>query len=158
MKRLIKNNFAKASKTYAESDFVQKKTAAVLTAQLSKTMPDFKPQKIFDIGSGTGNLSKHLTEQYPGAVLYLNDISEAMLKESGNKLKNKAEFYLISGDIENLQLEETYDLIASNMCLQWLENLKSTIQNMYNHSHLVAISLPLHGTFKNWYQLLKKMA
>ena len=156
MKQLIKNNFGKASKTYAESDFIQKKTATLLAAQLSRAIPNFQPKKIFDIGSGTGNLTKQLIKHYPDAIFYLNDISEAMLEESANKLKDKAKFHFIYGDIENLQIKETYDLITSNMCLQWIENLKATIQNMYNHSHLIAISLPLHGTFNSWHQLLKK--
>ena len=119
-KSLVKKRFSKSLKTYDDNAIVQK--------QMAEKLVDFLPKKEFDsileIGCATGLLTKQLKNKLSFSSFSANDIvaeAEGYIKE----IIPQAEFLL--GDIETINLDKKYDLIISNACLQWCNDIEKTI-------------------------------
>ena len=86
---------------------------------------------LLDIGCGTGNYTQLLRNKFPDAVIKAVDICDKMIEVAQNKLKNsKIEF--IVDDAETMILTENFDLITSNACFQWFDELDNTIAKYKN--------------------------
>ena len=135
MQKEIERNFDKVAKngSYDDSASIQKDSAKLLVEifqSFVESLNDLKIEKILDIGAGTGFATEHLLQKYSNAFYHLNDISEEMLKISSSQFKQK-NFSLIHGDIEKIQLKDSYDLIISNFAFQWLENLERLLKDIF---------------------------
>jgi len=74
-----------------------------------------KDIKIIDLGTGSGCIAISLKSKLNQATVDAIDISEDALKvASKNALENKVEVHFIKGDILNLKLSGTYDVMVSN--------------------------------------------
>ncbi len=153
MKSMVQRNFGKASTTYHLYDEVQKKSAFRLAHIISHACPMLHPQIILDVGCGTGNLTHALHRIFPHASYHINDISDAMLTEVFTHHKMDCEW--IPGDIEHINLSTVYDIIASNMCLQWVDDMRSVVKKLAQHTKILAFSCLLEGTFRGWYDVLE---
>ncbi|MDH5796553.1 MAG: methyltransferase [Anaplasmataceae bacterium] len=156
MKNTIKKNFNRATSTYNEVDDIQKKSSSILIENFNSFSENFIPNKILDIGCGTGNLTDILLKYFINSTYYLNDISESMLNFTKNKYKKYHNFYYELDDIESIKLSNDYDLIASNLCLQWVCDLEKCIKKLFNQSKFLAISILLEETFSSWSKVLEK--
>ena len=81
-KKIIKNNFDNASTSYDSVASIQKKCAQKLIEKL----PNFIPNSILDLGTGTGYTTELLLKKFPESQYTLNDISDVMLKVAEKKL------------------------------------------------------------------------
>ncbi|MBB5439201.1 trans-aconitate 2-methyltransferase [Pedobacter sp. AK017] len=81
---------------------------------------------VIDLGCGTGELTRQLTDHLPTAQVLGIDASSEMLKEAKTFKTNQLNFEQRS--IEQ-QIKEglKYDLVFSNAALQWLENHETLI-------------------------------
>ena len=61
-KSTVKSSFSKRADTYDKFASFQKEIANLLLSEIYKR--DFSPKNILDIGSGTGNISINLAENY----------------------------------------------------------------------------------------------
>ncbi len=156
MKNIIRQNFDRASITYSQYDDVQKKAAFDLVSKMMSVCPNLNPDKILDIGCGTGNLIRELYKIFPQSAYHINDISASMLERTVKKFENKIDFKTIHGDVERLNLRNNYDVIVSNMCLQWSDDLNLVIENLLKHTKILVFSCLLKDSFKEWYDLLEK--
>ena len=136
-KSLVKKRFSKSLKTYDDNAIVQK--------QMAEKLVDFLPKKEFDsileIGCATGLLTKQIKSKLSFYSFSANDIvseSESYIKE----IIPQSEFIL--GDIETINLDKKYDLIISNACLQWCNDIEKTIlklKNSLNEGGILAVSV-----------------
>ena len=136
-KSLVKKRFSKSLNTYDDNAIVQK--------QMAEKLVDFLPKKefnsILEIGCATGLLTKQIKEKLSYKTFCANDI----VTESENYVKKiipQATF--IAGDIETINLDKKYDLIISNACLQWCNNIEETIlklKNSLNVGGVLAVSV-----------------
>lgn len=156
MKKIIKNNFDRASATYNRQDNVQRKAAADLVKALTKTCQNFTPSTILDIGCGTGNLIEELCRIFPKATYHINDISTSMIEQTVKRFRGVIKFNTQPGCIEEINLKHHYDLIISNMCFQWLADLPSVIDDLLNRTNLLVFSCLMQDSFKEWYTLLEE--
>lgn len=124
-KTLIKQRFERSTQTYDENAIIQKITA--------KKLVDLLPQKeyknILEIGCYTGILTKELKKNIKFQKYSADDItekSEKYLKE----IIPESNFY--TGDIEEIEIKDKYDLIISNASLQWCNDIEKTIKKLYN--------------------------
>lgn len=125
-KELIKKRFARSLKTYAEHALVQKATAERLLFELSTISGD-KFERIFEIGCGSGIMTRQIAKIFEYKNFYLNDLVDECAKLS-SKYPN-TEF--IGGDIENIPaLPKNLDLIISNATFQWLDHLPSVLEKL----------------------------
>lgn len=124
-KSLVKKRFEKSLLSYDENAIVQKMMASKLISLLPQT--DFN--SIFEIGCATGILTKEIKNHTEFNIYCANDIVENS-KDFITKIIPESTF--ISGDIEEIKLTEKYDLIISNACLQWCNNIESTLEKLMN--------------------------
>jgi trans-aconitate 2-methyltransferase len=76
------------------------------------------PQLIYDLGCGTGRITRELAKRYPNAQVVGLDISSAMLSRDFSGDPANLRFEL--GDIAGWEPSVTPDLIFSNAALHWL--------------------------------------
>lgn len=75
------------------------------------------PQRIIDLGCGTGNSTEQLHHRWPEAELSGVDNSPDMLKTAR---QNHPDWNWIESAIENWRPNGTYDLVFSNAALHWI--------------------------------------
>ena len=124
-KTLVKRRFSKSFDTYDENALIQKIMAVKLVSLLDKN----EYTSILEVGCATGILTKEIDEKLNFVDFTANDIVE---KSKGYISSVVDDFSFISGDIETVVLPKFYDLIISNACLQWCNNLPQTIDKLYS--------------------------
>lgn len=154
MKNKIRTNFDRASNFYDEIAQVQLECAKILVQNLKNCNIDFYPNKILDLGAGTGYVSELLLPLYPQAYFTLNDISPNMIRLAQKKFSDQVRFEFDVTDMEMYDLKE-FDLIISNLAMQWLDNLYLSIENFFSKSKIFAFSCLLKGSFIEWKDILK---
>ncbi len=120
-KELVKKRFSKSLETYEDNAFVQKEMGAKLLNLLERK--DFN--SIFEIGCATGLLTKQIKENLKFNSLTANDI----VSEAKTYVEDIATNFVCE-DIEKITFDRKYDLIISNACLQWCNDINSTINKL----------------------------
>ena len=121
-KSIIEDKFSKYAYHYDEHCDIQNSVAKCLSDLIE--LPNV--ENILDVGCGTGNYTQILHRKFPNADILGIDISRQMLKIASSKIKtSKVKF--IRADAEKLSLNNKFDLITSNACLQWLEDFKRAL-------------------------------
>ena len=126
-KEVIKRNFSACAPYYDSYSEIQTLSAYKLIQKLDSR--SFR--RILEIGSGTGNYTRLLHEKFPQAYIKAVDISPAMIELIEKKLVG-AEIEFVVLDAETDFLGEGFDLITSNLCLQWFSNLKQALARYQN--------------------------
>ena len=115
--------FENAAFQYDKYSILQRTIADRLDESLEQIK--INPITILDLGSGTGYGSQILHKRFRNSYIYQIDLSENMLKVS--KKKSPAFFskdHFVCADINKPPFKEKYfDLIFSNLTLQWCDNL-----------------------------------
>jgi len=120
-KRLVAQSFSRAAQTYDSVAGLQRSVADTLLAWLPDCLPDFGPQVVLDLGSGTDYASPVLHERFPQALLLSLDLAEGMLRFARSH-RQQARHLHICGDAEALPLaDSSVDLIYSSLAVQWCE-------------------------------------
>lgn len=125
-KTLVKKRFLKSLNTYDENALIQKTMASKLVSLLEGK----EYTSIFEIGCATGILTKEINQRLKFSTLTTNDIVEKSKSYISLITDN---FDFIAGDIETVELSQKYDLIISNACLQWCNNIVQTIDKLYSN-------------------------
>ena len=154
-KAAIINNFSRYAHTYDSYADIQKGAAIELLGLINNN--GFA--KILEIGCGTGNYTRLLRDRFTKAKLQAVDISAKMIEVALDKFKkDKVEFSV--ADAEKVNFDKGYDLITSNACFQWFEDLESALK-MYrcslNAGGCLAFSLFGPETFKELNESLKSL-
>lgn len=153
-KEIIKRNFSKCAKFYDKYSNIQNLGALKLISNIRKN----SFTNILEIGCGTGNYTKLLTQKFPKAEIKAIDISPDMIQVAKTKLVNENVKFIIQ-DAEEITsvrkglifsnplniYREKFDLITSNSTFQWFENLYQTLLK-YNQL-LTPNGLVLFSTF-----------
>ena len=124
-KTLVKKRFAKSLNTYDENALIQKTMAEKLVSLLGR----LEYNSIFEVGCATGILTREIKENLFFESYCANDLVE---KSKGYISKILDNFDFVAGDIETVSLEPRYDLIISNACLQWCNDITQTIDKLYS--------------------------
>jgi trans-aconitate 2-methyltransferase len=117
------------STLYMKFENERTRAARDLLAQI----PEFEPDRIFDLGCGPGNGTELLTTAFPGATIVGLDLSDNMLAVARARVVT-ARF--IKQDIETWQPNDKVDLIFANAALHFVPN---------HHELMVACLLPARG-------------
>jgi malonyl-CoA O-methyltransferase len=161
LKKEISLHFDKASIQYDQVSFAQQTVARYLSSFVQSYWLESQkapPTTILDIGTGTGYMSELLHSQFSSAHFTLNDISASMLNIASQKMQEKKISHhtsLLDMDCFDVKAFEPQDLIVSNLCLQWSDNLPKLLTQLYQIGSVIAFSCLLEGTFAGWSTHLK---
>ncbi|MDP3042109.1 MAG: malonyl-ACP O-methyltransferase BioC [Candidatus Omnitrophota bacterium] len=122
-KSKIANNFSRYAHLYDKYAAVQNQAAFKLATSLKND--NFS--KILELGCGTGNYTLMLRERFTHARIKAVDISEEMISLAQNKLKHKNIEFMVA-DAEKIIPDKDFDLITSNACFQWLNDLAKALR------------------------------
>ena len=150
-KSLVKKRFKKSLKTYHQNAMVQKLTAKKLISFLPYS--DFN--SILEIGCATGILTEEIKKTINFNSFDANDIVEDSKSFIQNILPH---CNFIEGDIEEITLAQKYDLIISNACLQWCNNINDTIEKLshsLNKNGILAFSIFGNDNLKEISEIFK---
>ncbi len=119
-KRFVRKSFNASAATYDDNAGLQKRLIETLIGELCRE--DIGPQQVLDIGMGTGNLTRRLTNRFPGARVYGCDLADRMISLARNKFENPEAHLFAAADAECLPYRSgAFDLVVSSFTYQWLE-------------------------------------
>lgn len=155
-KDIIKSNFSKYARYYDKYATVQNFCAL----KLIKKIENCHFNKVLDIGCGTGNYTGLLKDRFPVAHIKALDISEEMVRIAKEKLKSdRIEFIIADG--ETIDLKQEFDLISSNVSLQWFEDIRGTLtkyKKLLIKDGIISFSIFGHLTFYELNKSLKEIS
>lgn len=154
-KHNVRRNFEAHIEEYDRHAPVQDKTAQ----KLAGLLPALAKPSVLEIGCGTGALTKRLLPLYKDGAFHITDISppivartqEALLQHSRSRVRWSAM------DGEDPPATHSYDLIVSNMALQWFENPAQGLENLskiLNPGGQIFYAVPGPFCFKEWREVL----
>ena len=128
--RWVRRSFERAAATYEAAASLQAEVAERLLERLD--LIRLQPQRIADLGSGTGFCSRRLLSRYPRSRLFALDLARHMLHEARRRRRPfLSRTSYICGDIQRLPLATaSIDLAVSNLTLQWCGDLSRTFAEM----------------------------
>jgi malonyl-CoA O-methyltransferase len=129
-KRAVRRSFGRSASTYDEHAFLQREIGGRLFERLDYIK--WAPQRILDIGSGTGYATQRLRERYEHADITALDIAPVMLTVAREKSARPSFFKWLLGaapmqryvcaDAESLPFAgETFEMALSNLAMQWCD-------------------------------------
>jgi malonyl-CoA O-methyltransferase len=122
-KAIIKRNFSRHAHRYDSFSVIQDRVG---TALLGIT-PDRGIRSLLDVGCGTGTFTHALAQRFDRASITAVDICPAMIKMAQKKTQtNRIDW--TCADAESMVLDRRFDLIASNACFQWFDDLAGAVQ------------------------------
>ncbi len=143
-KKTVRQHFERAAESYDAAAVLQKEVAKRLLARLDYIK--INPQRVLDIGSGTGFISADALKRFPKAQVVSVDFAHSMAKKSkqcGSWLRKPM---AICADAEQLPIKPgSIDLILSSLMLQWSNTLADTLRGF--HATLAPNGLLLFATF-----------
>ena len=125
----VAQSFGRAAVNYDSAARVQDWSARRLIA----SFPDgLSPRSIIDLGCGTGIHAQKLRAQFPHARVTAVDIAQGMLSYGRDHYGDKSIHWLCC-DAERLAVApQSQTLIFSNFSLQWCDQLRVALQQIYD--------------------------
>jgi malonyl-CoA O-methyltransferase len=131
-KGLIKKDFSRAAATYDAKATLQRRVGEeLLVYHLAKARLPEAPERLLDIGCGTGALLGPLPGTYPQAAIVVGcDISPAMARAAKITAPTKR-VAVAAADCEHLPFKDaSFDIAVSNLALQWSTDLTGTLKEI----------------------------
>lgn len=125
--RHIQHAFSRAADTYEAAASLQREVEARLLETCDE--PDFpQPTRVLDLGCGPGRASMAMKKRWPRARVIALDLSPGMLANARRRSRWWRPLDLLCADAAHLPLAEaSIDLLFSNLCLQWLDDLPAVL-------------------------------
>lgn len=121
--RHVRRAFSRAAHSYDAAAALQREVEKRLLESLDY-LEDRQPQVVLDIGSGTGHASAAMKNRWPKAQVIALDLAEPMLREAKKQAGWWKPFSRVCADAQALPLlDQSVDVIYSNLCLQWVDDL-----------------------------------
>ena len=121
----VRQAFEQAAARYDEAAVLQREMAARLMQRLDYIRLD--PQRVLDLGTGTGHALDALQRRYPRARLLALDFALGMLRRARRRGSRWRRPRCVCADAEALPLADgCVDLLFSNATLQWCNDPAGT--------------------------------
>ena len=154
---MIEKRFSAAVETYDRHARPQ----LSLARSVCDVLPEIYPEQILELGSGTGQLTRLLVDQFPDVLIDAVDLSEKMVEYSRKKFKRFPQATWIQGDAQTYRATDPYPLIVSSAALHWISDLKKTFENIYRcleKDGFFSLGMMLSGTLKELLAVRQEIA
>lgn len=121
--RHVRRATARAASTYDAAAVLQHEVEKRLLESL-EYLADRVPQVALDVGSGPAHAAAAMRKRWPKAQVLALDMSLPMLRQARKQSGWWKPFGRVCADAQALPLlDNSVDVIFSNLCLQWVEDL-----------------------------------
>jgi malonyl-CoA O-methyltransferase len=126
-KRQARAAFSRAARRYDEVAELQREIASRMLQRLHYIR--HQPERVLDVGSGTGEATLLLAKHYKKAQTIALDFAYPMLQQTRKRGSWLRRPRCVCGDAEQLPLaDRSVDMIFSNAVLQWCNDLPGTLR------------------------------
>jgi len=154
---MIGKRFSAAAETYDRHARPQ----LALAQSVISVLPEMYPEQILELGSGTGQLTRLLTDRFPEVLIDAVDVAEKMIAHSRIKFKRFEQINWIVGDAQTYWGGDRYPLIVSSSALHWVSDLRETCENIFQclePGGTFALGMMLQGTLKELHEQREAIA
>ncbi len=120
--RQVRRHFSRAAANYENHDVLQREVQQVLLERL-----DFHtqtPQRVVDVGAGTGRGTALLKQRYAKADVIAVDLALPMLRAAKKHNRWLKPFTRVCAEATTLPFAaHTVDVLHSSLCFQWIDDL-----------------------------------
>lgn len=118
----VRRNFARAAASYEQHDALQREVQADLLGRLDFYLQ--APERVLDVGAGTGRGTALLKKRYPKAQVIAVDLAQPMLHAARRHQSLLRPFQRVCAEATALPLpDRSVDVLHSNLCFQWVDDL-----------------------------------
>lgn len=129
-KKAMIQSFNQASISYNNVAFIQREVGQRLMERLDIFAAN--PTTILDLGMGTGIITEQLTKKYKEASIVGIDIAYHMVKEAKTQMPATENTFFICSEAATLPfLDNSFDMIISNMVLHWCPDLYAVFMELH---------------------------
>lgn len=122
--------FSKAANRYDQAAILQLEVGQRMLERLDYVK--LQPQRILDIGCGTGRHTNNLLKRYPKADIVGLDFALPMLRQTQRKGRWLRRPKCVCADLDQLPFAgQSFDLIFSNMAMQWSTQLAEAFSQIH---------------------------
>lgn len=122
-RRQVRRHFGRAATSYEQHDVLQREVQQSLLERLDFYQQQ-APQRVLDVGAGTGRGSALLKQRYPKADVIAIDLAVPMLRAAKQHSSWLKPFSRVCAEATALPLaDHSVDVLHSNLCFQWIDNL-----------------------------------
>ncbi|HET6603739.1 MAG TPA: malonyl-ACP O-methyltransferase BioC [Xanthomonadaceae bacterium] len=119
----IRRAFGRAAGNYEATAVLQQQVAERLLEQL-EYLQGRTPERIVDVGAGTGRATVALRRRYRRARVVAVDLALPMLQQARARGSWLRPLHAVCADAQALPLSEaSIDVLYSSLCLQWVEDI-----------------------------------
>jgi malonyl-CoA O-methyltransferase len=119
----VRRSFDRAANSYDAAAALQREVAARLFERLEHFAPELEPgpQRVLDLGCGTGQGSAALADRFPAASVIALDWSRGMLSRWRQVMgPERRSCFAVNADMHRLPLaSRSVDLVFCSLALQW---------------------------------------
>ena len=127
-KKRVKKAFSSQAGSYHKEALLQKESAERLDFTLS--LMEFKPNRILDIGSGTGFITDLAAHRWKETDIVCCDMAHNMNLEA-RRILDLERVSFTTGDAETLPFKDnSFNLVISNLAFQWVNSLPNTFKEI----------------------------
>ncbi|MDG2540068.1 malonyl-ACP O-methyltransferase BioC [Dyella jiangningensis] len=121
-KHQVRRNFGRAATTYEKHDALQQEVQTLLLDRLGFYLE--APERVIDVGAGTGRGTALLRKRYPKAQVVAMDLALPMLRAAKKHVSWLKPFQRVCAEATALPLpDHSVDVLHSNLCFQWIDDL-----------------------------------
>lgn len=113
---------------------------------LAAKIPLTEPKRILDIGCGPGNSTRVLADRFPAARVIGADSSPEMIRKAKEDHPD-LDFILFDASRDFDTLNEEFDVVFSNACIQWIPHHVELLKNMMSvlrKNGVLAVQTPMN--------------
>ena len=123
-----------------------KKERTQPSIDLANAIKKDNPINVIDIGCGPGNSTAVLKNRFPNAHIIGADFSPNMIEKAKADYPDM-NFMLFDATRDFENLEDKYDVVFSNACIQWVPNHKKLLSDMMcilKPNGILAVQVPMN--------------
>lgn len=154
---MISRRFSAAAETYDRHARPQ----LALAQSVVSLLPEMYPEQILELGSGTGQLTRLVSQRFPEVLIDAIDLAERMISHSRVKFSRYPYIKWMVGDAQTWRGNDRYPLIISSSSLHWVADFRSTCQNIFENLEpggTFALGMMLKGTLGELHTLRNEIA